>query len=136
MSALPASLGAITLFVDDHARSKAFYGNVFGLEPVFEDESSVVFRLDQTLLNLLDRPAAHGLIEPAPVAGTGADAAFQLTIWVEDTDAAAAELTSRGVSLLNGPMDREWGMRTATFRDPDGHVWEIAAELSEAGEAA
>jgi catechol 2,3-dioxygenase-like lactoylglutathione lyase family enzyme len=33
------------------------------------------------------------------------------------------------VELLNGPLDREWGVRTAAFADPDGHVWEIAQEL-------
>jgi uncharacterized glyoxalase superfamily protein PhnB len=33
------------------------------------------------------------------------------------------------VSLLNGPLDRPWGVRTATFTDPDGHIWEIAQEL-------
>ena len=25
-----------------------------------------------------------------------------------------------------GPMDRPWGIRTASFRDPGGHIWEIA----------
>ena len=35
---------------------------------------------------------------------------------------------ARGVELLNGPLDREWGVRTAAFADPDGHVWEVAQE--------
>ena len=26
-------------------------------------------------------------------------------------------------------MNRAWGMRTAAFADPDGHVWEVAQEL-------
>ena len=41
-------------------------------------------------------------------------------------DAVCARLTARGVTLLNGPMDRPWGIRTASFRDPGGHVWELA----------
>ena len=40
-------------------------------------------------------------------------------------DAICAELASRGVELLNGP-DRPWGVRTASFRDPGGRIWEIA----------
>jgi uncharacterized glyoxalase superfamily protein PhnB len=28
-------------------------------------------------------------------------------------------------------MNREWGMRTAAFMDPDGHIWEVAAKLPE-----
>lgn len=39
---------------------------------------------------------------------------------------------ARGVELLNGPMDREWGVRTACFADPAGNVWEIAQVLSRA----
>ncbi len=49
------------------------------------------------------------------------------TIEVDDVDAVCARLADRGVELLNGPMDRPWGIRTASFRDPGGHIWEIAA---------
>ncbi len=45
---------------------------------------------------------------------------------VEDVDAMCAKLTVREVSLLNGPMDRPWGVRTVSFMDPGGHIWEIA----------
>jgi uncharacterized glyoxalase superfamily protein PhnB len=45
---------------------------------------------------------------------------------VDDLDAECAELAARGVELLNGPMDRAWGARTASFRDPGGRIWEIA----------
>ncbi|MET9104597.1 MULTISPECIES: VOC family protein [Streptomyces] len=48
------------------------------------------------------------------------------TLPVDDVDAMYEELTSRGVTLLNGPMDRPWGIRTASFKDPGGHIWEIA----------
>ena len=129
MSASLQSVGAITLFVDDPARSKAFYEQAFGLTAIFEDESSVAFKFENTIVNLLARPAARELIEPATVASPGAGSSFQLTIWVDDADAACAELRSRGVDLINGPIDREWGMRTACFADPDGHVWEVAQEL-------
>jgi len=45
---------------------------------------------------------------------------------VEDVNVMCAELVTRGVELLNGPMDRTWGLRTASVRDPGGHFWEIA----------
>ena len=129
MASLPTSLGAITLFVDDVSRAKGFYQDVFDLSPVYEDENAAAFKFENTIVNLLARPAAHGLIEPATVAGPASGSSFQLTIWVDDTDALVTELGSRGVELLNGPIDREWGLRTATFTDPDGHIWEIAQEL-------
>ena len=131
-SELLNSVGAITLFVEDPQRSKSFYENVFQLSPDFEDQNAVAFKFENMFVNLLKTPAAHELIEPAAVASQDAGSSFQLTIWVDDADAVAAELASRGVTLLNGPIDREWGMRTASFTDPDGHIWEVAAELPRA----
>jgi uncharacterized glyoxalase superfamily protein PhnB len=45
-------------------------------------------------------------------------------------DAVCVELDRKGVALLNGPMDRPWGVRTASFTDPAGNVWEIAQPVS------
>ena len=123
-------IGAITLFVDDPRRSKAFYARTFGLDADWEDETSVVFKFENTLVNVVSRAAvtADDLIAPAAVAPGGA-AASLLTIWVEDADAAYAELRERGVEFVNGPIDRPWGVRTAAFVDPDGHAWELAQQL-------
>ena len=132
MSASLGSVGAITLFVEDLPHSKSFYQEVFGLPVVFEDENSAVFRFENTLVNLLATSAAHDLIAPGAVAGREAGSRFQLTIWVDDADAVCADLEQRGVALLNGPMNREWGVRTASFSDPGGHIWEIAQQLPEA----
>ena len=129
MSASLKSVGAITLFVADPQRSKSFYESVFGLAPAYEDEDSAAFNFDNMIVNLLALSAARDLIEPATVAGPETGSRFQLTIWVDDTDAVCAELRSRGIELLNGPMDREWGVRTASFKDPDGHIWEVAQQL-------
>jgi catechol 2,3-dioxygenase-like lactoylglutathione lyase family enzyme len=126
------SVGAITLFVEDPQRSKSFYENVFAVADIYEDENSAAFRFENMIVNLLKLSRAHGLIDPATVGTREAGSRFQLTIWVDDTDAVCTELATRGVELLNGPMDREWGMRTATFTDPDGHIWEIAQELPRA----
>ncbi len=122
-------LGAVTLFVVDVPASKAFYENVFDVPLAFEDDQSVAFRFENVIVNLLASPAAGELIEPAVVGSSDAGSRFQLTIWVDDADAACAELRQRGVDLLNGPIDREWGVRTAAFSDPDGHVWELAQKL-------
>ncbi len=122
----PKGIGAITLFVEDVAAAKQFYSYVFGLPVTFEDEDSAVFDFGNTIINLLKSTAARELVEPAVVAPREAGSRVQLTIEVDDVDAMCAELTRRGVVLLNGPMDRPWGVRTASFIDPGGHVWEIA----------
>jgi len=112
--------------VDDLEATKRFYREVFGLAVKFEDDDSAVFDFGNTIINLLKATAARELIEPAPVASRESGSRLQLTIEVDDVDGMCAELTTRGVKLLNGPMDRPWGVRTASFSDPGGHIWEIA----------
>ncbi|HEY7017533.1 MAG TPA: VOC family protein [Gaiellaceae bacterium] len=126
------TVGAITMFVVDPRRAKVFYEEVFGVPAIYEDDNSVAFKFENLIVNLLEVPAAHELIAPASVGGRDAGSRFQLTIFVEDADAVCAELARRGVDLLNGPQDRPWGMRTAAFADPDGHVWEVAQQLEDA----
>jgi lactoylglutathione lyase len=126
------TIGAITMFTEDLERSKTFYQEVFGLPLAYEDQDSAVFEFGLTLVNLLKIPAAGELIEPGTVAGRDTGSRYQLTIGVDDADAVCAELAQRGVTLLNGPLDRPWGLRTASFTDPGGHIWEIAQKLSPA----
>jgi catechol 2,3-dioxygenase-like lactoylglutathione lyase family enzyme len=122
----PRGIGAITLFVEDLVATRLFYKDVFGLPVVFEDDASTVFRFENTMINLLKASEAPELVHPAVVAEPDAGVRMQFTIEVDDVDAMCAELAARGVELLNGPLDRPWGIRTASFRDPGGHIWEIA----------
>lgn len=119
-------IAAITLFVEDLPTSKGFYLQAFGLPVMFEDKDSCVLKFGNTLVNLLKSTEAKELIEPAKVASRDSGSCFVFTIEVEDVDAMCKELEARGVKLLNGPMDRPWGPRTASFMDPSGYIWEIA----------
>ena len=130
MSWSSKSVDFITLFVDDLDRSKTFYREVFGLPVIFEDENSAVFRFANTGINLLRSEAADDLIRPGAVARQDAGARLVFTIDVDDVDEVCAELAAHGVELLNGPVNRPWGRRTASFTDPGGHIWEIAEDLS------
>ena len=126
MSSWPQGIAAITLFVEDLAAARQFYRETFGLPLAFEDANSAVFKFGNTLVNLLQITQADELIAPAKVAGPEAGSRVVFTIGLDDVDALCAELTTRGVVLLNGPLDRPWGVRTASFQDPGGHIWEIA----------
>jgi lactoylglutathione lyase len=120
----------ITVFVEDLKSTKSFYQEVFGLSVVYEDDVSAVFKFGNMGINLLEIPAARELIDPGTVASREAGSRFQFTISVDDVDAICTELNKRGVALLNGPMNRPWGIRTASFTDPGGHIWEIAQQLT------
>jgi catechol 2,3-dioxygenase-like lactoylglutathione lyase family enzyme len=126
VAAWPRKISTITLFAEDLAATKAFYQEVFGLPVYFEDPDSAVFNFGNMLVNLLASSAVPELIEPASTASPDSGARFQLTVDVDDVDAICAELSKHGVELLNGPIDRPWGVRTAAFKDPAGHIWEIA----------
>jgi catechol 2,3-dioxygenase-like lactoylglutathione lyase family enzyme len=123
--AWPKAIGAITLFVEELDTTKRFYQTTFELPVVFEDANSAVFKIGGTLINLLKIECANELVEPAQVARRDAGSRHVFSIEVDDVDAMCAKLAARGVRLLNGPMDRPWGIRTASFQDPAGHIWEI-----------
>jgi lactoylglutathione lyase len=128
MSTIKTAFGnglfAITLFIDDLESSIDFYGNKLGLELVFQDESSALYKCAHTYVNLLIKSAVE-LVAPEPV-GTNNGVTAVYTLPFMDVDKAAAELVEAGVKLLNGPIDRPWGVRTVSFQDPSGHTWEIA----------
>ena len=130
---MPATLNAIevvSLFVDDIATTKAFYRKVFEPEILFEDEVSAVLQFNGAMINLLQASQAPELVTPRPIAPAGTGPRVMFTIRVDDVDAVCASLRSKGVAMLNGPIDRPWGRRTAAFQDPSGHVWELAQVLT------
>lgn len=120
------TITAITLFAENLEETKAFYSRVFELPIFFEGDTSVVFKFGSTMINLLQISQADELVTPAPVASGQSGARAVYTLEVDDVDAKCAELKTKGVTLLNGPMDRPWGIRTASFKDPAGNIWEIA----------
>jgi lactoylglutathione lyase len=125
---MPA-ISAITLFTDDLAASRDWYARAFGLAEHWSDDVSVVFLFEGTMINLLQISEASELITPAPVGGPDAGTRAQYTLEVTDVDGHVAALRAAGIPVLNGPIDRPWGIRTAAFADPSGHVWEVAAPI-------
>jgi len=124
-------INVVVLFVEDLERSKAFYGTTLGLTVMDEDPQSAIFKLDTVMLMLLTNAAAQDLLSDEAVATQRpAGARSQLVSFVDDVDAVYQELAAKGVEFIRTPVDRAWGMRTAHFRDPDGHVWELAQQLS------
>ncbi len=129
MTSLIKGIRAITLFVEDLNAMKEFYKKVFDLPIVFQDDNSAVYKLGTTYVNLLKIAEANELIAPAHVASRESGSRMVFTFSVDDVDAMCTELAARGVTLLNGPMDRPWGIRTASFVDPAGYIWEIARDI-------
>jgi catechol 2,3-dioxygenase-like lactoylglutathione lyase family enzyme len=126
MTAWAKGIAASTVFVADVAAAKKFYLDVFDAPVLYEDDHSAALGFGGTVVNLLQTTHVPELIEPATAAPREAGVRLLFTVEVEDVDAKCAELAAAGVELVNGPMDRRWGPRTASFRDLDGYMWEIA----------
>ena len=122
-------VGAIILFVADLQRSKVFYHEVLGLDVEFEDDESVGFKIKGLAFIVLQVDRARVQLQGEPTATPGSGATAFLTSFTDDVDALHANLVERGVQFFQGPANQPWGVRTAYFKDPDGHVWEIAQPI-------
>ena len=116
---------AVTMiYVDDVGRSRDFYRDVVGLELAADYGTYAEFTWGNLVLGLRSRDNARRQFADA-VAASRTGASHQVTVHVDDVDGFAARLSDGGADVLHPPTDQAWGMRSASFRDPDGHVWEI-----------
>lgn len=126
-------LDYVILICSDVGRMRAFYEDVLGLE-IYRDlwqGDWVELRAGSVLLTL--RPRGLVTLRGRTVDGPGVDgsAALQLAFRVQpaEVDACHRELVERGVEVLDPPTDQPWAHRTLFFRDPEGNLLEIYADL-------
>jgi catechol 2,3-dioxygenase-like lactoylglutathione lyase family enzyme len=118
------------IHTEDMVRARAFYEGVLGLEPIYSDnrlsadavagrDVLLVFRKGTT-----EQPVAlpSGTI---PGHGGGGVLHVAFAIGKDELDHWEAHLASRGVAI-EGRNDWERGGRSIYFRDPDGHLLELA----------
>lgn len=118
---------AIVLFVSDLERAKAFYKAKVGLKLKSEEQGFAEFELDNTTIALLDIPTAQAMINEEVVTTTRPSGESSLiAAYVDDLNKVYGALRQRGVEFLKPPSDQPWGQRTAYFKDPDGHLWEVS----------
>ena len=121
------SIDYTVIFARQMAVMREFYGTTLGF-PLHRELGSkwVEFRVGANVLALTE----HGgrFSDPAPPVGV---LSVQLAFRVAPGEVAscAAVLKERGVAIVSGPTDQPFGHRTLFFRDPDGNVLEIYAEI-------
>lgn len=115
------------IYVRDLAAMRRFYEDVLGFELIRElSPRWIEYRVGANTLAL----AIPGLTaKDAPV--PRGSAALQLAFKVarDDVDACAKELQRRGIALVAPPTDQPFGHRTLFFRDPDGNLLEVYADI-------
>jgi catechol 2,3-dioxygenase-like lactoylglutathione lyase family enzyme len=108
----------ILISVDDMEETIRFYGDLLGLEKVYEHHGRVAFAAGPTRLlfhvggradgngGSAVRDAAHGI---------------ELYLSVDDVDGMVERLRSEHVVIRDEPTDEPWGERDAAALDPSGH---------------
>jgi catechol 2,3-dioxygenase-like lactoylglutathione lyase family enzyme len=115
------------IFVRDMAAMRRFYEDVIGLALQRElSPNWLEYQLGGNTLALA-RPSLTAADSPTPTGSASLQLAFKVS--ATDVDACADELARQGVALVSPPTDRAFGHRTLFFRDPDGNLLEMFAEI-------
>ncbi|MDG1772165.1 MAG: VOC family protein [Oceanicoccus sp.] len=120
-------MSMITLGVEDLNRSVAFYQNGLGFPRQGDEENVAFFNLNGTWLGLYGREA---LAEDAQVSAEGSGFnSFAIAHNVhseQEVEAVMQTALDAGAELVKKPQKVFWGGFSGYFKDPDGHLWEVA----------
>lgn len=119
-------VSVITLGIADVARSRRFYGEGFGWQPVFSSEEIDFYQMNGFVLGLWlkdklaeDSQRPHG-------AGPAAFALAHNVSSAADVASVIDTLVAAGGTLLRAADAPPHGGFRGYVSDPDGHAWEIA----------
>ena len=118
------------LYVADMQRARDFYETVMGITPQFSEERITGYRLGDAMLLLFK---AGGTLQPVhtpggdipPHDGSG-PAHFAFSIEAGHETAWEQHLASHGIALESTVHWRKDNSTSLYFRDPDGHLVELA----------
>jgi catechol 2,3-dioxygenase-like lactoylglutathione lyase family enzyme len=115
------------IFVRDMAAMRRFYEDVLAF-PLLRELSPnwIEYSIGPNTLALA-RPSRTAADAPIPSGSAALQLAFRVS--AAEVDACADELVRQGVALVSPPTNQSFGHRTLFFRDPDGNLLEIYAEI-------
>jgi hypothetical protein len=120
-------ISMITLAVRDLAAAVKFYEEGLGFPRMESPPGVAFFTLNGTWLALYGREA---LAEDATVSAEGQGfEGFTLAHNVQseaEVDSVVNQAVAAGATLLKKPQKVFWGGYSGYFKDPDGHLWEVA----------
>ena len=99
----------------DPASARRFYGEALGLDLLMDQGWIATWGASGSMPVQLSFASEGGSGTPVP----------DLSIEVDDLDAALARLQSAGFAVEYGPADEPWGVRRFYVRDPFGRLVNI-----------
>ena len=119
------NLDYVILLCQDLARMKAFYHGLLGF-PIYRNwENWIEMRVGAVLLTL--RPRGRPYDGGALPDSASVQLAFRVA--PNEVDTCYHELLEKQVEIIEAPRDWEYGHRTLFFKDPEGNVLEIYADI-------
>lgn len=115
------------IYVRDMGAMRSFYEGILGLALHRElSPDWIEYQIGPNTLTLAN-PKRTETEAPLPAGSAALQLAFKVS--VADVDRCADELLAHDIDLLSPPTNQSFGHRTLFFRDPDGNVLEIYAEI-------
>ncbi len=118
------------LYFDDMERAKRFYEEVMGLKPMFEDRRLTAYDAGaRGVLLIFKRGAsAQTAVTPAgTIPGHDGEGPLHLAFAIDADQLAAWEERLKAHAIeIEGRVDWQRGGKSIYFRDPEGHLIELA----------
>ena len=119
-------LSVITLGVEDLARSRTFYIDGFGWEPVFENDEIIFYQMNGFVLGTWLAGRLEQDMQRRNPDRSGSFALAHNVVSKDGVQPLIDRLVAAGGALLrNGDAPPHGGFR-GYVSDPDGNAWEIA----------
>ncbi|HAJ92492.1 MAG TPA: glyoxalase [Gammaproteobacteria bacterium] len=120
-------ISMVTLGVRDLERSIKFYKEGLGFPQMESSPAVAFFTLNGSWLGLYGR---ESLAEDASVSSEGSGynefALAHNVASATEVDQIIGQAVSAGATLSKAAQKTSWGGYSGYFKDPDGHLWEIA----------
>lgn len=119
------NLDYVILLCEDIQPMRAFYHETMGF-PIHRDDGEwVELKVGATLLTLRKRGRLYDGAKLPDTAGL--QLAFRVT--PSEVETCYQELLTKPVRIIDPPRDMEYGHRTLFFKDPEGNILEIYADI-------
>ena len=119
------NLDYVILLCEEIPRMKAFYHEVLGFPVYRGNEEWVEMNVGATLLTLRKRGRPYDGSKLPDTAGV--QLAFRVA--PAEVDECHQDLIRKQVQILDPPRDMGYGHRTLFFKDPEGNILEIYADI-------
>ena len=113
------------LYVRDLDAARGFYGDLLGLELIYESDFFLSFKSGPA--SFLSCNGRREDYEASGAGGRGVIVEFR----VADVDATWRGLASFGIPFEFPPEDKPWGLRSCCIRDPEGYAVWISTPVGE-----